>query len=56
LFQSNKREYNRRVRAVVEESWKASGVEDDEDDDDDSDEDDDDSDDDEDSDEEDDDV
>lgn len=29
LFQSNKREYNRRVRAVVEESWKDAGLDDD---------------------------
>jgi len=32
LFQSNKREYNRRVRAIVEESWKSSGGGEDDDD------------------------
>lgn len=33
LFQSNKREYNRRVREVVEQSWHTAGGDDDDDDD-----------------------
>jgi ubiquitin-conjugating enzyme E2 A len=40
LFQSNKREYNRRVRDIVEQSWAGLGDDDDEDDDDDDDDDD----------------
>ncbi len=40
LFQSNKREYNRRVRECVEQSWNSAGVDGDDDDDDDDDEDD----------------
>ena len=35
LFQENKREYNRRVREIVEQSWLAAEGDDDEDDDDD---------------------